>query len=241
MKLVEAQQVVAGYGHRAVLCNLSFYIEKPCFFAIVGHNGSGKTTLFKLLSGVLPYNGSLTISGKEVADIQQFARKVAILEQKNNIHFAVNVLDLVLAGSFSQKTFWENYTPKDRQKAQAILSKLNITHLAAKDFAELSGGEQQMVWLAQLMMQDTDICLLDEPTQHLDLYNRRRVFDLMKLWVDSGKTVICITHDLQYLEQMQGLMFNLSAQHEGVMAINHENLQRQIACLEKENSNTSVL
>ena len=86
-----------------------------------------------------------------------------------------------------------------------------MAHLAARDFTQLSGGEQQLVWLAQLSLQDAQVYLLDEPTQQLDVYYRRQVFNLMHDWVtEEGKTVLCSTHDRDNLPALTGYLLNLS-------------------------------
>lgn len=70
-----------------------------------------------------------------------------------------------------------------------------MAHLAACDFTQLSGGEQQLMWLAQLSLQDAQVYLLDEPTQQLDVYYRRQIFGLVHDWAtQQGKTVLCSTH-----------------------------------------------
>lgn len=235
MNLLEIQHLVAGYGQRTVLDNVSFCCPPTHFLAVLGHNGTGKSTFFKTLSQALPYTGSLQILGQEIQKISDLPKQIAILEQKNQVVFSVKVSDLVLAGAFARKAFWEDYSPTDHEEAAQLLAQLEISHLANKDFTQLSGGEQQMVWLAQMMMQKTAICLLDEPTQHLDLHNRKKVFELMRTWTHQGKTVICITHDVQYLGIMEGFLLNLSAPQAGIEPITLQNIAKHTALLEAIN------
>ncbi len=101
--------------------------------------------------------------------------------------------------------------PTDYALADAALVRVGVGHLALRDFTELSGGEQQLVWLAQLSLQDAQVYLLDEPTQQLDVYYRRQVFGLVHNWVtELGKTVLCSTHDLDNLPGLSGYLLNLS-------------------------------
>ncbi|SFC50930.1 iron complex transport system ATP-binding protein [Flexibacter flexilis DSM 6793] len=235
MNLLEAQHLTAGYGQRSVLDNMSFCCPPTRFLAVLGHNGTGKSTFFKILSQALSYTGSLRLLGQEIQKISNLPQQVAILEQKNNVVFSVKVADLVLAGAFARKAFWEDYSPTDHAEAAQLLAQLDISHLADKDFTQLSGGEQQMVWLAQMMMQKTPVCLLDEPTQHLDLHNRKKVFELMRTWTRHDKTVICITHDIQYLGMMEGFLLNLSALEVGIEPITPQNIAKHTALLEAIN------
>lgn len=107
---------------------------------------------------------------------------------------------LVLMGRYRHKRWFDGWHPADYARADAALARCGVAHLAERDFTTLSGGEQQLVWLAQLWAQDAPLCLLDEPTQQLDVYHRRRVFDLLADWVlTEGRTVVVITHDLANL------------------------------------------
>ncbi|WP_242926426.1 ABC transporter ATP-binding protein [Pontibacter vulgaris] len=211
--IVEAHNLVAGYEQRVLIRNLSFYVPEPAFIAIIGHNGAGKTTLFKTFQQQVPYQGHLKLQGQ---DLQSIANPTAqgllsYLPQKNIVSFPIKVHDLVVMGLFRKKRFFENYSAEDYTLAAAILEKLELSHLIEHDFTTLSGGEQQLVWLAQLILQDAGICLLDEPTQQLDVYYKKQVFILLQEWVQqNNKTVLCITHDLLNLLPMNGYLLNLS-------------------------------
>jgi iron complex transport system ATP-binding protein len=210
MALLQVSNLIAGYGQQPVIRNLFFSIAQPGFVAIVGSNGSGKSTLFKTLAGELVFSGQIQWQGKPIADWQH-SGYYALLSQTQSIGFSISVRELVVAGLFRTKALLETYSAADYEQAEQALNNLGYSHLARRDFTMLSGGEQQMAWLAQLMVQDAPLLLLDEPTQHLDVANRQNIFDLMQRWAASGKTVLCITHDLAYLEDMPGWLLNLSA------------------------------
>ncbi|WP_460891146.1 ABC transporter ATP-binding protein [Rufibacter soli] len=215
MGVLEIKELVAGYDERVLIRNLSFLVPKPVFIAIIGHNGSGKSTFLKTLTGHVPYKGQILVQGKALPSKSgALARSLSYLPQKNNVAFPVEVRELVVMGLFRQKRLLENYTAADYARVDQTLAHLHISHLSHRPFTQLSGGEQQLVWLAQLMLQDAPIALLDEPTQQLDVYHKRKVFDLMTQWVQTeGKTVLCITHDLLNLMTLQGYLLNLSQPH----------------------------
>lgn len=203
----------------------------------MGHNGGGKTTFFKVLTGQLPYHGHVLVQG---ADIRQQPNPAAggilsYLPQKNQVSFSVPVRDLVVMGLFRKKRFLENYTAADYQQVHQLLATLEIAHLAHRNFTELSGGEQQLIWLAQLMLQDATLCLLDEPTQQLDIYHKKRVFELLADWVaHQQKTVLCITHDLLHLPGQTGYILNLSKPQPALERLTPATIRENISFLEKK-------
>jgi iron complex transport system ATP-binding protein len=234
---VEVTNLVAGYGNKTLIRNLSFFIKHPAFVAVIGHNGCGKTTLFKAFTHQIPYQGNIFLSQQLLLSTYNpsVSGMVALLAQKNIVGFSMSVKELIVMGRFRLKRFFEPYNAADFDKVYEVLKLLRMEHLADKDFLELSGGEQQLVWLAQLIMQDATLCLLDEPTQQLDVYNKRRVFELMMYWVKHfRKMVFCITHDLYYLHQTEGFLLNLSMPDPTLEPINKEAIQRNIAWLESK-------
>lgn len=210
--VLSVNNLVAGYGNKTIIRNLFFNLEKPCFLAITGHNGAGKTTLFNIYNQFHPYSGTVKLFGEEVAKAETgFVRsKIAALAQRSAVNFSISVSDLVVTGRFRHKTTFADYNTEDTLLAREALQQMGIAHLANRDFTTLSGGEQQLVWLAHLQLQDCPVMLLDEPTQYLDLYNRKSIFAQLWQWVCNGKTVVCITHDIEYLQSVpQGYILYL--------------------------------
>lgn len=94
------------------------------------------------------------------------------------------------------------------EKALGLLKRWELEYCADRDVTALSGGERQLVWLAQLELQDAPIMLLDEPTQYLDLYYQSKVFDWMKEMVKSGKLIFCATHEIDAVKELEGQMIH---------------------------------
>jgi iron complex transport system ATP-binding protein len=232
--MLQVKDLVAGYEQRVLIRNLFFCLPDPAFVAIVGHNGTGKTTLFKALTGSLPYRGQILVQGQDLKNhAQPAAGLLAYLPQKNTVSFPIKVRDLVVMGLYRRKRFFEQYSAQDYAVVQDIVSRLQIAHLHDREFTELSGGEQQLVWLAQLMLQDAAICLLDEPTQQLDIYHKKRVFNLLESWVEQDrKTVLCITHDLANLQGHAGYILNLSKPQPALEPLSEATIRENIAFLE---------
>jgi iron complex transport system ATP-binding protein len=227
--------MVAGYPNRVLLRNLFLRLPEPAFVAILGHNGQGKTTLFRVLTGQLPYEGSIRVAGQELRDLRQPTRggHLGYLPQRGSIDFAISVRELVLMGRYRHHGLFSAYTPDDYVRADAALAAVGVAHLAARDFTQLSGGEQQLVWLAQLSLHDAALYLLDEPTQQLDVYYRRQVFELIHGWVQhEGKTVLCSTHDVDSLTELSGFLFNLAEDAPMLRPISASSVREARAVLE---------
>ncbi|MGV3589151.1 MAG: ABC transporter ATP-binding protein [Adhaeribacter sp.] len=235
--MLEVKNLVAGYEQRVLIRNLFFYVSAPAFVAVVGHNGAGKSTFFKILTRNLPYQGEVLLNGQSLHLLSKPASTgmLSYLPQKNTVTFPIKVRDLVVMGLFRHKRFFEQYSEQDYQTVQSLLAALEIEHLLHREFTELSGGEQQLVWLAQLMLQDAAICLLDEPTQQLDIYHKKRVFNLLTDWVtEKNKLVLCITHDLANLHGHTGYLLNLSKPKPILENLSAETIQENILYLEEK-------
>ncbi|RSK49650.1 ABC transporter ATP-binding protein [Hymenobacter rigui] len=218
---------------------MCFMVPEPAFVAIIGHNGCGKTTLFRALTGRIPYQGSVQVAGRELRAIPRPAATgvLAHLPQRASVEFSIPVRELVVMGRFRHHRFLGAYTSHDYHLADAALANVGAAHLAQQDFTLLSGGEQQLVWLAQLSLQDASLYLLDEPTQQLDVYYRRRVFALLESWVQQhGKTILCITHDLENLAELPGYLLNLSRPTPILLPLSAATVQAERAFLESEES-----
>jgi iron complex transport system ATP-binding protein len=221
LNTLEVNSLVVRYNHKMVLNNLSFFVPKNTFIAIVGNNGVGKTSLFKAIQNKIAYNGNIAINGK-----------LSVLKQNNQITFPIEVAELVVMGNYSNKAFLENYNQSDYELAKKSMQKTGIESLYNADFQNLSGGEKQLVWLSQLLLQNADIYLLDEPTQSLDLKNKKKVFDVIKNeFINTGKTVLCITHDLYNLLEIDGYLLNLSEKEPSLKKISKEAIDEAIGIL----------
>ncbi|GAA4351745.1 manganese ABC transporter ATP-binding protein MntB [Hymenobacter saemangeumensis] len=206
------ENLVVGYANKALVRNLFLCVPAGAFVAVVGHNGSGKTTFFRSLTGQLPYAGSICLLGQEIRALSRakLASCLGYLPQRGSIDFSIAVRELVVMGRYRHHGLLSAYCPTDYALADAALQQVGMAHLSGRDFTQLSGGEQQLVWLAQLSLQQAPVYVLDEPTQQLDVYYRRQVFDLIQRWTRQGQTVLCSTHDLDNLPALQGYLLNLS-------------------------------
>ncbi|QIX61645.1 ABC transporter ATP-binding protein [Hymenobacter sp. BT18] len=239
LSVLQIDNLVAGYEQRVLLRNLFLCLPEPAFVAVIGHNGCGKTTLFRVLTGQLPYQGTVQLAGHDLRTLRRPAATglLAHLPQRNVVGFSIAVRELVVMGRYRHHRFLGGYSAHDYALATEALAGVGAGHLAHRDFTLLSGGEQQLVWLAQLSLQDANVYLLDEPTQQLDVYYRRRVFSLLHRWVtEQQKTVLCITHDLDNLTSLPGYLLNLSRPVPTLQVLSAAVVEAERAFLESEES-----
>lgn len=177
--------------------------------ALVGANGAGKSTLLKHLASQpgLPVSGSISWSWSKVPasdhsedNLPLAPPTISWLPQQLQVPANLTAVDVVLAGRYRHKAFWQPYDDADIALSMAALQALRLNHLAHQPMEQLSGGEQQLVWLAQLQLNDAPVVLLDEPMQHLDLYHKHQVLRWMQGQASSGKLVIFSCHDISLLQ-----------------------------------------
>ena len=136
---------------------------------------------------------------------KEFARLVAFVPQGLPTDFPFTVEELVLMGRAPYNSMLGIETEEDYQVSKMAMAFTEVEHLAARKLDQLSGGEQQRVFIARAICQEPKILLLDEPTASLDLAHQARIMDLMeKLKAEKDMTVVMVSHDIN-LAAMYGV------------------------------------
>jgi iron complex transport system ATP-binding protein len=188
---------------------LFFSLSEGELLVIVGHNGAGKTTLFRCLTGTLDFKGEIKWKNKPLKDFGD--QPIAFLPQQNPIQFPITVLEIIRIGISSNKNRWFGYSEEENLAAAKLGSAFGLGHKLDSDMAELSGGQQQLAWLAQLAARNAPIWILDEPTQGLDIYHKNLIMNYLNNEVKQNqRTILISTHDLDLLEGSTGQLLNLS-------------------------------
>lgn len=199
MALIHAAGLQVALSGKSILKGLDFSLEAGRWNGLLGPNGSGKTTLLRTIAGLIPYAGSVALHDKEISawTRRDMARRVAFVRQTHAISFDFRVIDLVLLGRAPHKSLLSVYDHADERQASDALGRLDLDGFEERSFHSLSGGEQQRVFLAQALVQEADLLILDEPTTYLDVHHQFEFMEHVRTLVDAGKTVIGAVHDLE--------------------------------------------
>lgn len=202
-----------SYGGTRVLEDISFTVDRGTFLSVLGPNGVGKSTLFRCILGILPkYTGTVTVDGTDIRSLSRraMARKIAYIPQIHRPTFGYSVLDTVLMGTAHQIGSFSQPRKEQTDCAWEAMRRIGIEALAERDFARLSGGEQQLTLIARAIAQQADILVMDEPTSALDYGNRLRVLGQVRALADGGYTVLLSTHDPQHALSFANRLLALS-------------------------------
>lgn len=205
--MLTARELTVGYqgSTRTVLNRLNVSFAPAQFTAILGPNGSGKSTLIKSLLRIVRWsNGSVDLDGTSVADFsrKELARRVAYLPQDSQCADYMTVAELADLGRYAQTGPLARFGSSSLDHLRQILASVGIEDEAASLVNQLSGGQRQRAFLAMVLAQETDIILLDEPINHLDLGFQHSLLQMLADQVSTkNKTVIAALHDLNLAAQ----------------------------------------
>lgn len=199
MSLLAAHHLHVALDDQPILRDVSFDLEAGSRVGLLGPNGSGKTTLLRAINGVLPYEGRLQLGGREIQawSPSALARRMAFVRQSPSLTFDFRVDELVLLGRAPHKSWLQSYSTQDRAMVHAALAQVDLDGFADRSVLSLSGGELQRVFLAQALVQEADLLLLDEPTSHLDVHYQFAFMEQVEALVDRGCAVFAVFHDLE--------------------------------------------
>lgn len=197
--ILQAESLVKIFGEFTALDGLSFSVGQGESLGLLGVNGAGKTTAMNLLLGLTtPTSGTVRIFGLEF-----WKHRIEILRQ---INFSSAYTSLP-----SNLLVWQNLTvfaklygvPRPKQRIEALLEQLDITHLRKSVTGKLSAGESTRVNLAKALLNEPRLLLLDEPTASLDPDIADRVRKLLrKLQKDNGLSILYTSHNMRDIEEV---------------------------------------
>ncbi len=199
--MISVSHLNFAYEKTPVLRDVSFTAQAGTLLAILGPNGAGKTTLFRCILGEQTrYTGTIAVDGTDARTLstRALAHRIAYIPQIHAPAFRYSVQDMVLMGTTHRISPLSAPREAQREIAYSAMRRLGIESLAEHDFSHLSGGEQQLVYIARALAQQTKILLMDEPTSSLDYGNQLAVLSTVRTLADDGYTVLLSTHNPQH-------------------------------------------
>ena len=186
---------------REVLKGVSFGADVGDFICLLGENGAGKTTLFRCMLGLLKgYQGEILVDGEPLKSfsIRQLAQKIAYIPQAHSPAFNYTVTQTVLMGTNAQTGRFRAPGKKELKLVEENLARLGIGHLAERGYAEISGGERQLVLVSRALAQQSRVLIMDEPTANLDYGNQIRVLKQIQALAGEGYLILLSTHNPEH-------------------------------------------
>jgi len=177
-----------------VLKNVDLNIHSGDYLGIIGPNGGGKSTLIKLILGLLkPSSGAINIFVNSVGYVPQKATEF-------DTKFPATVYDVVSMGRFAQRGMFRSLNRKDKEAVDRALEQVGMSEFRHRLIGNLSGGQEQKIFIARALAGEPQIIFLDEPTSGVDEASQQEFYELLnKLNRDMGITLVLVSHDIDVI------------------------------------------
>lgn len=199
MTVLEVKELTVKYGELTVVDRLSFSVAEGQWLMITGPNGAGKSTVLNAMTGGAPYSGEILFDGGNIRRKKpgELARLMGILTQTHPAEYSFSVEEVVSLGRYCYSSGFLSGRGGDSEAVEQALELTGMARQRKQSILTLSGGELQRTFLAQVLAQDPQLMLLDEPSNHLDLVYQKQLFGIIKDWLKApGRAVISVVHDL---------------------------------------------
>ena len=199
MATLTAKNLAKAYKGRRVVEDVSLTVNSGEIVGLLGPNGAGKTTTFYMVVGIVPRDaGNIIIDDEDISLLPLHARArrgIGYLPQEASIFRRLSVYDNLMA----VLQIRDDLTSEQREdRAKELMEEFHIEHLRDSLGQALSGGERRRVEIARALAANPQLLLLDEPFGALDAFTRDQMQTLLlKLWQETGKQVLLITHDIE--------------------------------------------
>lgn len=202
--MIETVNLSKSYGNHVVINNLNLKIKEQEMVAIVGPSGCGKSTLLNIIGQIDDqYDGTLLIDEKTMNKLNQSQKEKFIRYHINYLfqNFALIETETVKENLLIGLEYSKLKKQEKNERIAEVLKKVKLEKTLNKKVYELSGGEQQRIALARIMLKPGNIVLADEPTGNLDKDSSLLVMKVLKELQKDGKTIIIVTHSEKIARQ----------------------------------------
>ena len=213
MNIISVKNLSKDFGQERVLHNVTRDFEKGRIHGIVGNNGSGKTVLMKCICGFLiPDGGSITVNGERVGVDVDFPRDMGlIIETPGFLPNVTGLKNLEILASLNKKIGLEGIA--------AAIRRVGLDPLMKKPVGKYSLGMRQRLGIAQAIMENPSLLILDEPLNGLDKHGVREMRQLIKGLKEQGKTILLASHNQGDIDELCDTVCEMDA---GVMTMIRE-------------------
>ena len=196
---LQVRKLAIGYKGKRIAENVDLRLNGGVT-ALIGRNGVGKSTLIKTLTGNLkPLEGEIEICGKPLGeyDLKALSKTVSLVATDFNQAGGLRLHELVALGRIPYTGKFGKLDKNDKDKIEAAIEKVGLTHKKDAFVAELSDGERQKGNIARGLVQETPLIIMDEPFSFLDVASRLEMMEIMRELTDSEKmTILYSTHEV---------------------------------------------
>ena len=203
--VLQLDKVTVGYRSQnrvtKIISSLSLTLYPGDCIAILGSNGAGKSTLLKTIAKFIPLlEGTIQLHSTSMDTLspREISRKLSIVLTERQFLRQMSVYELVSSGRLPYTNWMDGKNGDDYRLIKFALKAAGIQHLAPKKCEEISDGQLQNVLIARALAQDTSLMILDEPSIHLDFYQKIKLFSLLRsLAANQQKAIFFSTHDIE--------------------------------------------
>lgn len=239
--MIKLENISFTYKNKIALDNVNVHIEEGESVAIIGPNGSGKSTFLKVLNGIVfSHQGKYRFDNDEINEealkdtkrLKLFHKRIGFVFQNSDAQLFCSTVFEEVAFGLMQMEIPEEEVNK---RVSDCLNLLNIDKLKEEHPYNLSGGEKKRVAIASALAMNPEVITLDEPMNGIDPKGKRFLRDLLAALNKSGKTILCATHDFEYIEGIFNRAIVFSDEHKIIRDDKYEDVIKDEEFLRKYN------